>query len=234
MEMLGNVAVLIEKFGFTIVSAAVVIIAVIYLGKRQSDNYQKLLNTLLEKQIEKPHNSAVDHRYDDFYECAGETLDYLRTTTGAARAYIFMYHNGGKNLVGIPFQKMSCIYEVDGEGFVSLCPSSQNMQRSFYAKAISTLKEKGYYNVDDVESMEIQDNLYTAMKNRSVQSFYFQAIKDSSNNTVIGYVGIEFMFILKRVDERDKVLELLAKSTERISGIMEVVSCDKDCWGKPE
>jgi hypothetical protein len=224
-QFVQYVAKAITDYSVQVIICAVFIVIAVLEHRSQESKFTAMFNKLMEN-YPKEHGIDEDSKYDSFYLVLSETLDSLRDVTQANRVSLFMYHNGGKNLVGIPFQKMSNISESISAGLSSISPISQNIPRSQYSSVCNQLKVAGHFWVNDIKGIEATDgSLYSLLSERMTRSMYVSAIYDKSNASVIGFVMAEF--IHAPVDnDIDRIEDELSKVTIKISGIMSV----NDSW----
>jgi hypothetical protein len=217
----------ISNYGVQIVICGVFIMLVIIAQRNEEQRFTSLFNKLLEESSPKDHDSVEDSKYDNLYSILHDTLSLLRESVSANRVCLFMYHNGGKNLVGIPFQKMSCISESMSTGLSSISPCSQNIPRTQYSSACNELKSHGHFWINDIKGIETTDSsLYSVLFDRMTRAIYMSAIYDNLNSNVIGFVTVEYV---NRQDTGSisTIESELTKSTMKISGIMSVSSFKK-------
>ena len=127
-----------------------------------------------------------------------KALDYILSETGAARAYIFEFHNGEKFFSGKGQQKFSCTYENVRAGVSSECLNSQNHRISNYNKYIHGLISEGkYFSLD---TSKIDDSALSAiLQSKGVHSFYTVPIKTLSGK-IIGILGIDYICPVQKFD----------------------------------
>lgn len=224
MEALKEVISLIGEYGFPAICSAVLIVLYLADRKRESEYFTKLFNSYLDNKLPHEHNCEEDVKYDKLYETINEISMKIRLECNAARVQILMYHNGGKNLVGIPFQKMSCISESTAPGLITVSETNQNIHRGLYQSIHNNLKKNGKYYIQNMKDLiKTDSNLYTALINRSVLSYYAYPIYNI-DDVIIGFIATEFITNSDiSVENLDK---LFRESSMKISGIMEVIDND--------
>lgn len=80
------------------------------------------------------------------------------------------YHNGNKNIGGLPFIKASAIFEVIGDDMYPIASQYQDLQLSLLP-FVYKLNKDGYWcgNTDDLE--EIDRGLYFKLKSNGIEHF---------------------------------------------------------------
>lgn len=172
------------------------------------------------------YNTAVIHskeeedenrRVDEvIYQQLYELLDKFR----ANRVSCFAYHNGGRNVLGRSFQKMSMSHEVVDGNTAPQMTQYQQMPRMLFPILNQKMAEQGYYYIEDLNMIrEIDATTYQSFIARGVKAAFVQAIKATSG-TLLGFMTVEFTDGPKECSKELKH-NLLGK-TAKISGILEV------------
>lgn len=112
---------------------------------------------------------------------------------GADRAYMFSFHNGGNDVLGRGFLKMSMTAEDIGTNIVPIMARYQNMPRMLFPKLYEKLVKQSTYDVMDVESIKTDDPFtYQFMIEHGAHSAIFRAIK-RDDGLMIGFIGMEYI-----------------------------------------
>ena len=113
---------------------------------------------------------------------------------GADRAYVFSFHNGGTDVLGRGFLKMSMTEEDVGTNIVPIMAKYQNMPRMLFPHLYEQLDEHDCYNVDDVETIKEDDPFtYQFLIEHCAKSAMFRAIK-REDGLMVGFVGMEYIY----------------------------------------
>ena len=162
-------------------------------------------------QEEEEENRNVNNFIDSQLSC-------LLAEDKANRAYVFMYHNGGRDMMGRSFQKMSITNEMVDGNTVPIMGSYQNIPRSMFPTLFKTLVSQDRLYIDDIEDIKPTDPvLYQMLRTHAVHAAYMQAIK-KMEGMVIGFVVIEY--VSNECEDLEKAKADLEKKTLRISGAL--------------
>ena len=127
-----------------------------------------------------------------------KALESLQCETGAARAYVFEFHNGEHFFSGRGQQKFSCTYEHVKAGVSAEATFSQGHRISNFNKYIRSLVEHGKYVSRNVE--KIDDEAFKSLLiSKGVVALYNVPIK-TLNNKIIGILGVEYTSPVEEFD----------------------------------
>ena len=118
-------------------------------------------------------------------------LGYVLAETGADRAYIMQFHNGGYYISGKSQQKFSCTHEVCTAGTSKECQRSQNHLISNYHHYVNELMVSQKYCYEDCG--KIKDHSFkNVILAQGVKSIYNIPLK-TLEGKVIGILGVDFV-----------------------------------------
>ena len=182
---------------------------------KQNEWYTSLLNTLIEQN--KQNNEVITKELSDLAhsivngvtthtlsseennslsEIEGKMNECLKSVlvkSNASRVALVRFHNGGRDMNGLSFLKMSMTNEETALGVSPLMPEFQNMFRSFFSYWCEKLIKEGHCYIDDIETLkELDTTMYDYFRSRNVQAIYGIPITNNQN-TVVGFIYIEFM-----------------------------------------
>lgn len=164
------------------------------------------IHTVEEQTASRKDNQFIAHQ-----------LDCL-VNEGVDRAYMFSFHNGGKDLLGRGFLRMSITQESIGTNITPIMTEYQRVPRMMFPKLYEELDEKDYYNIDDIKDIKGTDPLtYQFLIQHGVKAAMFRPVKDESG-LMIGFIGVEY--INKECDNKKKAGKNLDKKTNRIMGAL--------------
>lgn len=113
------------------------------------------------------------------------------------RVGIYVFHNGNASMHGLPFYKMSCIYEctnIDQKSIRGM--HHTNMPLNFYYDFVEVLYIHGEYKVENLDQVISEDySMKEFTQYSNCKSIYIVAVKDN-NGIIGGFVTVEF-------DEKD-------------------------------
>lgn len=159
---------------------------------------------------EQNQNRHVNHFIVKQLECLVER--------GADRSYMFQFHNGGKDMLGRGFLKMSMMQEAIGQDIKSIMVKYQNAPRMMFPKLYDALDTDNYYDISNVDEIKEKDPFtYQFMIEHGVKSALFRAIK-REDGLMIGFIGMEYM--TKECPDMKSAGKLIDKKVNRIIGAM--------------
>lgn len=158
------------------------------LQKQLADLSAQVINGVTRHTIEDDENNSLSKIENDINECLKRTL----VKTNSSRVSLIRFHNGGRDMNGLSFLKMSMTNESVKLGLSSLMPEFQNVFRSFFSYLCEKLISDGYCYVDDINTLkEVDTTMYEFLFSRDIKSIYSIPI-ENKNGTVIGFIYIEF------------------------------------------
>lgn len=147
-----------------------------------------------------------------------EILCKLRDTTKSSRTFLVTFHNGGKDLSGLSFLKMSMRNEVCAEGIKSIQSEFQNIFRSNMAYWCNELTDKGYCYIDNIEDLKNVDNcLYDFLSIRNIKSKYGIAVNNNDGH-IIGFLCTEY--VSEREVSLDQIEHCLNDKRNKIEALL--------------
>lgn len=156
-----------------------------------------------------------NRRVNNFIEAQ---LSCLIQEEKANRSYVFMYHNGGKDMAGRSFQKMSITNEMVDMITVPIMNNYQNVPRSMFPTLFKTLVSQDVYDIEHIKDIEETDPvLCQMMKTHGVKTAFIHGIK-RADGMVLGFVVIEY--VSNECEDIQKAKDNLEKKTLKISGAM--------------
>jgi hypothetical protein len=184
------------------------------------ENQKHLINAFTEllKDFKEPKHTVEEQRENrNTNEFVARQLNCL-IEEGCDRAYMFSFHNGGKDVLGRGFLKMSMTQEAVDEDVVPIMIKYQNMPRMLFPKLYEQLDEKDYYNIDDLESIKKTDPFtYQFMIEHGAKIAMFRAIK-REDGLMVGFVGMEY--INSTCEDKKKAGKNIDKKVNRIIGAL--------------
>lgn len=208
---LATIIQLVSEVGILIICAAVVVWQVITDKTKQQkhqDSFQEISESIikslkdqndfmLEQIIKKVDTGHMISPEEDsnISKTERELEMYLAEVlreTGANRASLFRYHNGGKDYNGRSFLRMSMTNEVVKGGTALIQHQSQNLFRSMFYGLIRSLEDNGYDFVDDIENIKETDTgFYRYLRDFDIAAKYSVALYGFTGK-IIGFINIDF------------------------------------------
>lgn len=118
-----------------------------------------------------------------------EKLLYIRIKTGASRARICLFHNGGKFLTGAPMQKFSCTHETSGKGVSNESEKLQNCFTTVFLDKMEQVK-KNDPKIHVVEELELESKSKFFYKSTEVN--FFAILPLYKNDLIVGFIEVEW------------------------------------------
>lgn len=196
---------------------AVVFIYLSISSRRQMDGKFNEMFTLLMKQ-KTIHTEEEDIKATVMEEHIDIQLEKLLELTKADRSYLVRYHNGGRDLNGNSFLKMSMSNEKNGVGISSMQTEFKDRFRSMFGWLINKLEKEDKVLINDIiEIQDVDNNTYQFFSDRSIKKFYAIAIR-SESKVVIGYIGLEY--IVNRKKDKEEINKLLLEYKNKIEMLL--------------
>lgn len=211
----------VGDYGITVVCSVVLIFVFVKIFMEQNSMLKDFISSV-QKSIQNQHPSSQDSEIiDGINDNINGLLHRSQNRLKSDRVYLFLFHNGGKALSGLSFQKMSCVNEVVGLGIAPCSAQSQMLHRGNFSFLNSALKKDGLYFVPDTSVVEKEDTFsYCFFKSRHAQSTYIAALKDS-NGYIIGFIGVDYCAKNTKVDE-ELIKEVLLDLSVRVSSLVDI------------
>ena len=148
-----------------------------------------IINGVTTHTISAAENTALSEKESQINACLKRTQE----KTNASRVVLVRFHNGGRDMNGLSFLKMSMTNECPGPGFAGISPDFQNLFRSFFSYLCESLIKEDKCYIPDIEILKQKDTtMYEYFLSRNVQALYSIAIKNNEGS-IIGFIAIEFV-----------------------------------------
>ena len=180
---------LIENHGLTLVA---IVLLVAWLRPKLDDMWRLLFDLARHKQEEK----SLHQRLVESMDLDGKVMALLRSVQPefkASRAYIFTYHNGGKNVLGIDYAKVSCTYEVVALGIKPQQAWLQAMPVTMVWAFVKRINSGIGVICPRIEECfaETDASIYETLRMQNIKSCYCVGLY-SDNRMPIGFLGIDY------------------------------------------
>lgn len=203
-----------------------------------SEITKKLLDHFLdeeekEKEKEKDEEEPKKHHAKDL---VGLYIDYTTAFKGESKSVInaircdrvavYVFHNGNQTLYGLPFIKMSCVYEDTMKGNMTMrSKAHMNLPLHLFNDFIQALYRDGIFagNIDDVE---IHDgSIREFLSFSDAKSVFMRAIK-KEDGSLAGFTVCEFNETINYAD-KEKFMVINNKVKEMNDAIKYIVTDDE-------
>lgn len=145
-------------------------------------------------------------------------LEKLLTSLGADSVSLFEYHNGGLNMKGTNFQKLSCTNQVVKNGISPTQTYFQNLFQSTFQFIVTELQQKGECFIPNIEDIKTQYyHTYKHLCSYGINSSYNMCLKD--DNIIIGFLQVNYINNPKFFNETE-IRELLRSSVDQLEELI--------------
>ncbi|MCK9446143.1 hypothetical protein M0Q50_04535 [bacterium] len=215
---------LIDKFG-------VGLVVLVFLGffswflikwiLIREEKQEKKIDLLIDKLTNGTTKKEDEHNLNEYARNANRVQQltyFLLNEFDADRVSIFEYHNGGKTLAGISFNKCSNTYEALAMGIDGKYNELQQIPISINFLWNKLLEQQKPIIISDIEILKEHDEtIYFALKGKSIKSYYSQLIVDY-NSRPIGFITIEYYDNVKvlNIDE----IKIFNDTSIKIGGLL--------------
>lgn len=145
-------------------------------------------------------------------------LEKLLTSLGADSVSLFEYHNGGLNMKGTNFQKLSCTNQVVKNGISPTQTYFQNLFQSTFQFIVTELQQKGECFIPNIEDIKVEYyHTYKHLCSYGIRSSYNMCLKD--DNIIIGFLQVNYINNPKFFNETE-IRELLRSSVDQLEELI--------------
>ena len=183
------------------------------------DSFKSELREIVEE-VKKPAIHTVldeecNHAINEYID---QQLSCIIRETKADRALFFSYHNGGTDILGRGFQKMSITNEQDNSWTSPVMGDFQNIPRTMFSILFKNLAKRNFYCIMDLNDIKEEDGAsYQLFKSHNAKQIMCQALKTEAG-LMVGFIVAEFITI--NCDDLNKVKEVLNRKSLRITGAL--------------
>ena len=251
VDNLSGIAGLFLEYGELIVILSVfVIIILVLLGlfikllgnsaKMIMNQQQQLLDKLLEEdakiteqkanieattpvESESEKEKKLVETFVKLNEALQDETIRLRRGLDADRVAIYVFHNGSYSSHGLPFFKLSCINEriKRSSGVYSKIAAHNALPLSLYEQLVTRLYRKGQIIYKGLEEVKHDSSmLFAELEQQEINTVFIIGIYDKSNN-ILGFVQVEFKPLIEDNITIDNHRDMIIKTIEKISPILE-------------
>jgi len=163
---------------------------------------QRFIDWLL-PEMQKIINKALEidpnHKYKKWFAAnllqrdqGEQLLQQLLDELDADRIALFEYHNGGRAVSGLDYQKVSNSLEVARRGQRRLMPEMQNIPVGFFSRWNRIIIEKSMVISNNIEEiLKVDETQYGFLTSRGAKSAYVIGLYDL-NDFPFGFLLIEY------------------------------------------
>ena len=183
------------------------------------DSFKSELREIVEW-VKKPaihtvQDEECNHAINEYID---QQLSCIIRETKADRALFFSYHNGGTDILGRGFQKMSITNEQDNSWTSPVMGDFQNIPRTMFSILFKNLAKRNFYCIMDLNDIKEEDGAsYQLFKSHNAKQIMCQALKTEAG-LMVGFIVAEFITI--NCDNLNKAKEILNKKSLKITGAL--------------
>jgi len=222
MSNIENILILIEKYGFSVVVAIIMIYVVVYIVKGQNKKIDLLVNHIINNDDNNKKTTKISdglHNNSKDMNRVQEIIYQLLKEVDGDRISIFEYHNGGQNLAGIDFKKCTNTYESVDFNVDRKFKDYQNLPISTNMLWTKLLyNNKKIINISDIEKLKNKDSsLYYHLKSQNIKSYY-SVLLNNYDTKPIGF--LELIYYSKKHELNSDELILFNNTAISIAGLL--------------
>lgn len=154
------------------------------------------------KNTEQQHHSRdLVGLYIDYTTAFKRESKNVINTLRCDRVAVYVFHNGNQSLYGLPFIKMSCVYEDTIKGSMTIRGKTHmNLPLHLFNDFIENLYRDGEFagNIDDIEIYDNSIREFLALSD--AKAVFMRAIK-KSDGSLAGFTACEFAEHMDFADE---------------------------------
>lgn len=156
---------------------------------KQSD---KLIDAIIYGVVNHVPSSEESDKLTTISNTIDKILQEILMETGASRASLVQYHNGGKGINQQAFLKMSMTNEKTQLGVKSIMTECKDQFRSALGYFVNEIGENGHCCIFDVNTLKNTDvGMYELMLSRGIEAKCGYGIHNE-DGMVIAYICVEF------------------------------------------
>jgi len=160
-------------------------------------------------------DEACNHAINEYID---SQLACILRETKADRALFFSYHNGGTDILGRGFQKMSITNEQDSSWTRPVMGDFQNIPRTMFSVLFKNLAKQNLYCIMNLEDIKDEDGAsYQLFMSHNVKQVLCQALK-TEDGLMVGFIVAEF--ITTECEDLNRAKEILNRKSLRITGAL--------------
>lgn len=187
----------------------------------RDEEFRQLFNALIDKETH-VLTEKEDRLAKQIDKSITAELQEITNTLQPTRTLLVRYHNGGKDMNGLAFLKLSVTNECANVGVRPVINEYQGQFRSSINEVCSEIDRVGYMNIPDREMIKDKDRgTYDLMVAKNTRSSYSYALR---NNTgyIIGFVSLIYYEDNLVKENPDQIKEFMYKKATEISTLLSV------------
>lgn len=222
-----KILTLIENHGITLVF---LLVLVAWLRPKLDDMWKLLMK------MANPDKEPTEQCIERANAADDQIMAILRAIQKefrASRAYVFQYHNGGENIMGGAFSRVSCTHEVVALGITRQQPFLQRMPKTL-VHAFTKLIDSGIgVFCPCIEScfMDTDASTYEILHQQGIVSVYCAGLF-SDRRFPMGFVGVDYC--TEKIEFTESQMDKLKFFAERVATVISMSSVNGVCTRNKE
>jgi len=219
---INTIATMIDRFGLAIL---ILLVLMRWLQPKLDSMFDLLLNLASRGKDGASEAEETRRTRDSVYKSMAADEKVLQVVRSlilefrCSRAYVFLYHNGGKNLLGAGFARLSCTHEATAVGVKPQQGHLQGMLITMVWAFVKCISVSGKLECPDVEACfkDTDSSVYETLAMQGIKSVYAVALP-GEDRIPFGFIGLDYCKeqVLLSKEEIDK-LKIVA---ERVATIL--------------
>lgn len=190
--------------------------------------YQEIATESMKKcltersRMETSHTAEEENISSELIQQRMSIMNATQKNSKADRVAYFSYHNGGRDFIGIPYQRMSCINSVVRPGITSVQQKFLNMHRASFYSIYLGLQTQDHLEFIVADLAEKDPPLFAACQQDGMASQYIHSVKNIN--------GVDIGFVVLVYDEApapEDAEKLTDTTAHRIEGVTQVAEAKR-------
>ncbi len=187
----------------------------------RDEEFKQLFNAVINKE-----SHVLTEDEDRIAKQIDESIiSYMKGIVDAlqpSKCFLVRYHNGGKDMNGLSFLKLSVTNETSARGLAPVIQEYQNQFRSSIAGVCSAIDKDGYAFIPTLDKIKETDaGTFDLMTAKNTRSAYCYAITNTTGY-VIGFIAITYRNDNMVQENPEKIKELLELRANQISSLLDI------------
>jgi hypothetical protein len=232
---INTIASLIDRFGLAIL---ILLLLIRWLQPKLDSMFDLLMRLASQRTCAKEDESeAIKKSREGVYKSMVADEKVLQVVRSlilefrCSRAYVFLYHNGGKNLLGSGFARLSCTHEACAIGVRPQQGQLQGMLITMVWAFVKCISVSGKLECPDVADCfkDTDSSVYETLALQNIQSVYCVALP-GEDRVPFGFLGLDYCKekVLLSKEEMEK-LKLVAERVATILCVSGHHMCGAQC-----
>lgn len=149
-------------------------------------------------------------------------MQEITNTLQPTRTLLVRYHNGGKDMNGISFLKLSVTNECTSRGVAPVMKEYQNQFRSSINEVCFEIDKNGYMNIPTRDAIKERDRgTYDLMVAKHARSTYNYALRNATGY-IIGFISLIYSEDNGIIEDAETINKVMTEKAKEISTLLSV------------